>query len=287
MKPYQNGTLLIPRLHPGVAQLIADDMACSDALAAQRHSNQNNSHLGDAFYTAVGGGHMETEQLKDLKDCVLQAAFEQGWPAERSISQQQTFDYNCAVLLQEKLQDVVFAECMRDTTWAFLCCGLLPHIVVWRFGNPMDYDRPVSLERFTGRFPRNTLGRLWWRGHLFRDPEREDDPYWLLRAWDGGLVEDNIVAISERPWTAAQPGLALCIAKSGLAHMEFAGTRVWRKPNGSSQSVREGLFREVMKRIIRYTAFLSWSALDPVQMKDLVDEIVKSTIEAQPASQRG
>jgi hypothetical protein len=118
-----------------------------------------------------------TEELKTLRDGVVAAAASAGFPrpleSRRSVAE---IDTKLARALWEA-SGLMPAEAAVPDVWSFLALVLLPDVVVWRA------QGSTNRERFVGSdLTRHTLGRLWWRAHLFT--WGVDDPAEGWRLWD-------------------------------------------------------------------------------------------------------
>ena len=101
---------------------------------------------------------------------------------------------------------------------------------------------------YIGNVNRNTFRRLWWRAEVL-GPEID-----LTR-----LGEDELVNIMERPTIAADRRLARAIAAEFLARVD-----------GGVVRERMHLMRDAMKRLLRLTPMVAFSALDSTEVAQVV-----------------
>ena len=115
-------------------------------------------------------------------------------------------------------------------------------IAVWRFGADADE------RRYLGNVNRNTFRRLWWRAEIL-GPDID-----LAR-----LGEDELVNIMERPTVSADRRLARAVAAEFLRRVDDDGV-----------PERMQLMREAMKRLLRLTPLVAFTALDDSEIKNVV-----------------
>lgn len=200
-------------------------------------------------YSVVGGARIGDEDLSDVREAVLTLARAHGYPG--STAQLQQFDGECARLLHERLP-MSAHEASHDDAWSYLTCCWLLDIAVWRFGPTADE------RRFLGNVNRNTFRRLWWRSEVIgQDTDL------------AALGEDELVNIMERPTIAGDRRLARAIVSEFLARVD-AGIPVDRMQ----------LMREAMKRLLRLAPFVSFQALGPAQLEQVVSEAFEAAAAA-------
>ncbi len=164
------------------------------------------------------------------------------------------FEGKCARVLHHSLP-MTPHEASHEEVWSYLTCCWLLDIAVWRFGSEADE------RRYIGNVNRNTFRRMWWRAEIL-GPEID-----LTR-----LGEDELVNIMERPTIAADRRLARAVAVEFLRRVETGGV-----------PERMQLMREAMKRLLRLTPFVAFTALDAVE----VDAIIAETFDTAVAGLNG
>lgn len=200
----------------------------------------------------VGGTLVTDSQLRSLRARVLEVAREHGYP--RATSDTTRFDGRLAPELH-RLLPMTPNEASQEEVWTYLTCCWLLDIAVWRFGSDADE------RRFIGNVNRNTFRRLWWRVEVLGASIPLED-----------LGEDELVNIMERPTIAGDRRLARAVAGEFLRRVRAGDARD-----------RMQLMREAMKRLMRLSPFTSFTALDAVE----VDQLVEATFDAAIAGLRG
>lgn len=193
-------------------------------------------------YSPTGGNRITEQELRDLRTAVVGLASKYGMPC--SSSNFQEFEGRAARLIHEMLP-MTPHEFASEEVWSYITCCWLLDVAVWRFGHDAD------TRRFIGDVNRNTFRRMWWRADVLGD---EID---LTQ-----LGEDELVNITERPTIAADRRLARTVAREFLARVD----------RGEADS-RMLLMREAMKRLLRLTPFVSFAALDEVNVQVVIEEI--------------
>jgi len=241
-------TLLMPRLDRDAArELVARHAGTAlDEVAALLPDRSS-----EVTYSAVGGARASDDDLLGLRGEVIDLARSHGWPDQAL--DLPAFESRCARVLHSRLP-MTPHEAAHEEVWSCLTCCWLLDVALWRFGAEADE------RRFVGNVNRNTFRRLWWRAEI------------LGSDIDLGLMgEDELVNIMERPTIAGDRRLARTIAREFLARVETgAGDRMQ-------------LMREAMKRLLRLTPFVAFSAVSDGELEDLV----KDTFDAAVATMDG
>ena len=112
-------------------------------------------------------------------------------------------------------------------------------IAAWRWGGIKDRNR------VNGDVNRDTFRRLWWRTELLQTPSAPWDSF-------GGLGEDEIVGIMERPIVAGNTIVARSIVAQFREHVTS---------DPGLEPHRMHLMREGMKRLTRLTPFVMLDVL--------------------------
>jgi hypothetical protein len=193
-------------------------------------------------YTPVGGNRITDDALSSLREEIHSLAREYGMP--NTLRNPSEFEGRAAGLLRGRLA-ITPNEASHEEVWSYLTCCWLLDIAVWRFGAQADR------RRFIGNINRNTFRRLWWRAEVL-GPDID-----LTQ-----LGEDELVNIMERPTIAADLRLARAVAREFLSRVD----------RGAADS-RMQLMREAMKRLLRLTPLISFSALDDRDLHSTVGGI--------------
>lgn len=241
-------SLLLPRLRRIEVEALLDDLLALDLDEIARRMPID----GTAFtYAPTGGMRAGSTFLSGLRDQVLVLARSAGYPASRDQSSLRGFDVDCARLLHDELQ-IAPHEAGHREVWACLTAGHLLDVAVWRWGGISDRNR------VNGDVNRDTFRRLWWRAEVLQDP---------ALPWDGfgGLGEDEIVAMMERPGVAGNPEVARAIVGGFVRRLEA---------DPALLPLRMQLMRDAMKRLTRLTPFTVLDVLARSQIDSIVDEVM-------------
>jgi hypothetical protein len=246
--------LLYPRLPLSLATTLADERSSRPIHELCRISQDIN--IQAAWYSPTGGNRVKPEALRDLQQKIRAIAMDCAYPSAPSEAGGRHFDQKCVEALYTKM-GIAPSEASSIGVWTYMTCVLLPDIVRWRFPG----DERTATERFIGSDRgqrRNTFGRLWWRAHLFHDPNAPD-PFFLV----GALTEDELVQVTERPTLAASRVLAKQLSRSFLETIEL-------RP----MLPRRGLIRDAVKRIRRLLPLISFDSLDDQVLHTLIDGVM-------------
>jgi len=211
------------------------------------------------WFSPVGGARITEQELERLRDEVVQVAAECGMPERMSQTQQQLFEARCARVVRERLP-LSEHEASHEEVWSYVTCCWLMDVATWRWSKGGEGPDSGTSDRYVGHINRNTFRRMWWREQTLG--KKVDLTH---------LGEDQIVSIMERPTLTAHPDLARSIATTFLEKAQHA--------NGN----RSVLMREATKRILRLTPFVTFEALDPRAL----DQVVADAFDAALAGMRG
>jgi len=195
-------------------------------------------------YSPLGGTRVQGEGIAALRQSCIAAAMRAGWPNDSSLDARRRLDRILAQHLHEALH-ITAHEASLPGIWQFLCCAVLPDVVMWRFP---PRSESASDSRFLGGV-KNALQRLWWRAEILRDATQED-PYALL----GELMEDEFVQLMERPAIARHRPMARALVRTFAANVGGGG--------GDAIRERMELMRDAAKRILRMGAVLAFDVMD-------------------------
>ncbi|MGW0042534.1 DUF6339 family protein [Rhodococcus sp. NPDC003348] len=209
-------------------------------MAAFRHRS--------AVFAATGGRRVTEDELQDLRERIVKAAENAGFPDEGRRAERASFDLEVAQLLHER-SGLVAAEASVRSIWAFLALVLLPDVSYWRYPNPPT-DRILGTD-----ITRHVWGRLWWRAHLLSVPQSAE-PYRLLDAF-GEAAFDQIFA--RRRSIGGSRALVRALADA------------WPDIDRGGVNDRQ-LLRDVLKRILRSSAIIEFEALDEDELRRQITE---------------
>lgn len=202
-------------------------------------------------YAPVGGVRGGPQFMRELREKVLVLAYEHGYPTKRDQASLHAFDSDCAHLLHRDL-GITPHEAGHREVWACLTAAHLLDVAAWRWSGINDRNRA------NGDVNRDTFRRLWWRAEVLQDPDLPWDAF-------GGLGEDEIVAIMERPGVAGNPRIARAIVRGFNACLET-------EPDLST--FRMQLMRDAMKRLTRLTPFILLDALTALELDEKIEAIM-------------
>jgi hypothetical protein len=175
---------------------------------------KRSSFSPDSFDFSSLGTKVEDEEIERLYEELLTIAKEHGYPSPPSNSQARKADSDWGRILHESMQ-ITRNEASKACIWNALACHYMPNLVGWRWEDPSKPSEKPSERWVTQeRQDRHAFGRLWWRYEILKDPEKPEDPYWILRK----LQEDEQVQIMERAALASIPRIPLTLAKAHLAN---------------------------------------------------------------------
>lgn len=207
-----------------------------------------------AVFAATGGRRVTEDELQDLRDRIVKAAENAGFPGEGRRADRANFDLEVAQLLHER-SGLVAAEASVRSIWAFFALVLLPDVSYWRYPSP-PMDRVIGTD-----ITRHVWGRLWWRAHLLALPQQVE-PYRLLDAF-GEAAFDQIFA--RRRSLGGSRALVRALAET------------W--PNIERGGVNDRqLLRDVLKRLLRTSVIVEFEALDEDELRRQVAEAVAETV---------
>lgn len=209
---------------------------------------------------ATAHQRVDQQVLIELQSRVREVASGCGYPepARERAPTLTLFDRKVGPVLF-KTMDIVPADAADEGVWSFLSLVLLPDVAFWRFPNLQSRD---DYERILGR-PRHVFRRLWWRA--FALGAEDGDP-------STELLEDEAVAIMERPTIGGDPRVARAIATEHLAQVQ-------RYKELQKELPRTDLMREAMKRLRRLTTLITLGALSDSELAKLFSEVFTSAAE--------
>ncbi|WP_448617255.1 DUF6339 family protein [Geodermatophilus sp. URMC 65] len=236
-----------------------------DRTARELHQDYSKAGLADlqeqvaythrsAVFAATGGRRVTENELRDLRDLIVKAAENAGFPGEGRRRDRIAFDLEVAQLLHER-SGLVAAEASVRSIWTFLALVVLPDVSYWRYPRP-PVDRVLGTD-----ITRHVWGRLWWRAHLLALPQRIER-YRLLDAF-GEAAFDQIFA--RRRSLGASRTLARALAETF--------------PTVDTGGVAErDVLRDVLKRLLRTSAVVDFEALDDDELRRQVAVAVADSV---------
>lgn len=202
-------------------------------------------------YSPVGGARADSHFMLEVRRKVVALATELGYPEGRPQEGLHAFDTDCAHLLHQEL-GITPHEAGHREVWACLTAAYLLDVAAWRWGGIRDRNRA------NGDVNRDTFRRLWWRAEVLHDPELPWDGF-------GGLGEDEIVAIMERPGVTGNPEVARSIVRAFRARLAA---------DPSLNAGRMHLMRDAMKRLTRLTPFLMLDVIGPTEVDGAIEALM-------------
>ncbi len=253
-------TLLIPRVDREVAL---------SAIARSRTRDMGPAGIAmpDISITgevaALGGAPIQDAQLVSLRQALLCAAAEHGYPAPpKTNAQKQASDAAIGACLHEHL-DISAHEASCDGIWNYLTAAWLLDLCVWRWGWDADVDR------YTGHASRGQFRRLWWREEVLGAPKKGGG-YSLVPK----LNEEELVAVMERPsLTRHRPVARMLVSVYLIAREQLEGFR--RVDLG-----RQEVMRSFAPRVLRLMPFMSIEVLSDEQLFGVLVEQLDDAINA-------
>ncbi|PND49228.1 MULTISPECIES: DUF6339 family protein [Rhodococcus] len=244
-------SVLYPRLLDRAARELHQQY--THATLEQLHDRAAFAHRS-AVFAATGGRRVTEDELHDLRDRIVKAAENAGFPEEGRRADRASFDLEVAQLLHER-SGLVAAEASVRSIWAFLALVLLPDVSYWRYPSP-PADRVIGTD-----ITRHVWGRLWWRAHLLVLPQQVER-YRLLDAF-GEAAFDQIFA--RRKSLGGSRALVRALAET------------WPSIERSGVNDRQ-LLRDVLKRLLRTSGVVEFEALDEDELRRQVAEAAAETV---------
>lgn len=192
--------ILLPRMNALAVDMVLDEMSSEHTV--ERMQERFKEIPNAASFAAVGGTPASSEIFREIREPILYAAKQLGFPNSANQRNRAEFDVRATAALME-LEPLHSGETDRDDVWAFLASWLMMDLTRWRFGEVPS--------RFHGGV-RNAFQRLWLRG-LCLDRGTEHPDRWGLIA---RLSEDALVQITERPSLSARPRLSLALGEGWI-----------------------------------------------------------------------
>lgn len=257
-------SLLYPRLSISRATELANEYRTESIEKLLEAVPEPAMNIGET-YGETGGARVRFEDLVRVQREIRAIAEQHGFPAFMNREKAQQFDGRCGAIICERML-LTPHEASQSSVWQYVCCGLVPELVRWRFQG--DVSDGTSLNRFMGG-RRNTFGRLWWRAFILADDScPREERYRLLQM----LGEDELVQLMERPTLYGDSRLTRSIVKAFL------------KVASDKKLNRQTLMREVTKLTMRHMPLRSFAALEDFRLDIEVMDIVNKASIAMEAS---
>lgn len=207
-----------------------------------------------AVFAATGGRRVTEDGLQELRDRIVKAAENAGFPDEGRRADRAAFDLEVAQVLHER-SGLVAAEASVRSIWTFLALVVLPDVSYWRYPQP-PVDRVMGTD-----ITRHVWGRLWWRAHLLALPQQAER-YRLLDAF-GEAAFDQIFA--RRRSLGGSRAIVRALAET------------WPSIERDGVNDRQ-LLRDVLKRLLRVSAIVEFEALDDDELRRQVSEAAAESV---------
>lgn len=233
-------TILIPQLPAAGAMPLLEAIASADPAELDPGTQLRHPQ---AFTLPTGGLPVEDGLLVQLRDPVVAAARDHGFPSVRPAGFL-AFELMVAEILAEwpplwNGRDPS-GEALRNDCWTFLTIVVLADVAAWRWpsgeGSP---GRKAWQGRMLGGM-RNTFQRIFRRVMcLDRGPDHPDR-WGLIR----DLQEDDFSAILERPGLSSNRDIAVCLAEEYIA--------MKRRLQSLGAAARTSVYRQATKAVRAY-----------------------------------
>jgi len=174
-------------------------------LEVERKSFEENNFEYSSLGTPVTG-----DEIEEIYDEMLKLSYENGYPNTIKDNVKNTVDAGWGKILHQKMS-ITRNEASKAGIWNALACHYMPNLIAWRWEAP-GYPSENPSERWLTqeRQYRHSLGRLWWRCEILRNPDKNNlNPYQIVEK----LGEDELGQLMERSAFASLPTIPYSIAK--------------------------------------------------------------------------
>ena len=233
-------TLLIPQLPAAAAMPLLREIASGGAFQSE---SVDRLHHPQAYTMPTGGSQLQDSLLTGLRDAILAAAGEHGFPDARP-SGFLAFELKVAEILAGWapfwIDGQPSGEALRNDCWTFLTIIVLPDVAVWRWP---PKEESADAKAWKGRMlggSRNTFQRIYRRVMCLDRGADHPDRWGLIR----DLQEDDFSAILERPGLSSNRDIAICLAEEYLAMKQ--------RLSNQSADIRTAVYRQATKAIRAY-----------------------------------
>jgi len=236
-------TLLIPQISTGVAEPLLAQLVESSLVDLDPGDEL---FFSKAITQPTGGIPITDETLKQLRDSILTAARNHGFPERRPTSFLR-FELEVAEVLAEweplwKSDGVPSGEALRNDCWSFITIVVLPDVALWRWPAKSSEENAGG-RSWKGRMvggSRNTFQRIFRRIMCLDRGAGHPDRWGLIR----DLQEDDFSAILERPGLSSNREIAVSLGEEYIS-MKLRLSQV-------SAGLRQDVYRQATKAIRAY-----------------------------------
>lgn len=248
---------LFPRLLSGAAAELHAKYGGVDVEELTRCAGTRHPAM---YYAATGGSRLTEQRLQDLRDVIVAAAVERGFPEPLPRKHRRDFDVAIAQYLHRDA-GIIPAEAVVGDLWAFLSLVVAPDVAKWRFPD-FHKDRVRGTD-----VTRHVFGRLWWRAHLVHDVN--------------AAPEDLYAALSTLGEAAFDQIYARRTSIGGSPHLVRGILRVWEEIDVPVAEVTErNLLRDFLKRLLRLNAFISFESLSDDELDEELGALASESVRA-------
>ncbi len=234
-------TTLIPQLPTAAAMPLLSEISYADQTPLDAGIELEHPQ---AFTLPTGGFPLPEAHLRELRDAVVAAAREHGFPESRPTSFL-GFELKVAEILAtwEPLwvDGCPSGEALRNDCWTFLTVIVMPDIALWRW--PLKGETSPDSKAWRGRMlggGRNAFQRIFRRVMCLDRGVDHSDRWGLIR----DLQEDDFSAILERPGLSSNRNIAICLGEEYLAMKQ--------RLKHLGADVRQDVYRQATKAIRAY-----------------------------------
>lgn len=252
---------LIPQLPDHAAlPLLAQLKLCGDA--SQPEHNGELRHT-QAYASPTGGLPVQADLLQSLRNLVLEAAHEHGFPDARPRSFL-GFEFRVAEILAG--WDPLWVggepsgESLRDACWTFLTLVVLPDVAVWRWPLAADRDQDKAWKGRMLGGGRNAFQRIFRRVLSLDRGSDHPDRWGLIR----DLREDDFSNILERPSLGSSRPVAVSLAEEYLSMRQRLAA--------FTAEIQMSVYREATKDVRAYGVVQSLDLLARDDLAQLIRE---------------
>jgi hypothetical protein len=253
-------TMLIPQLPAAAAMPLLREIAAAATSQQEGSGRLNHPH---AYTMPTGGIPLKESDLAGLRDAVVAAAVEHGFPDGRP-SGFLGFELKVAEILAgwESLwiDGRPSGEALRNDCWTFLTLVVLPDVAVWRWPPKEDSaDSKAWKVRMLGG-GRNTFQRIFRRVMCLVRGTDHPDRWGLIRE----LQEDDFSNILERPGLSSNREIAICLGEEYLAMKQ--------RLRDQKADIRTSVYRQATKAIRAYGVVQPLDLLTPDARRQIVHD---------------
>ncbi len=226
----------------------------------------------EVVWTATGAQRTTREELAAFRDDLLASVSQLPFGEPLSIAQRDQFD-RAVTDVYARRAGLFPAEAAHAEVWSYHALILAPDLALWRWRHTSE----PNIERFIGSdLTRHSFGRLWWRAYTFTGGDWDDRAGWDLLS---GLGEADIDQLqSRRSAYGVDPPTVRALAEIYLESRERAAVV------GLESRL---VWRDLLKRLLRRGAFVTFGALEPELLKAAARDQMEQAIEALGAPPQG